>query len=237
MAVKKRKTGANKPEIQEKLVQDSGNEIPAKKEENKQAYSGKLRKNKNPTIVYILASIILILVIVVAFFVIKDLKKECKEVQVPFLAEEDYVESVPYSEQECALKSFVYSASNFSFSSSECLQQTETYCLNRKVTCSIVLTNFEEERGTLAVDFTFYPKGSNISYGKSSSSQFIYPKTSSIILGTYNIQVSEPFNATHECAYNITYEPKKQTCQAVTKYKDVNRTKTITEYRTEQICS
>ena len=38
------------------------------------------------------------------------------------------------------------------------------------------------------------------------------------------------------CNYEISNIPTKQVCKDVLKYKDVTRTRTVTKYKTEEVC-
>ena len=135
----------------------------------------KSEKSKNTT--FIVGGVV---VIVIALFVYSwsqgitesstELQKpNCRDVQVPYESQEEYVkteyytETVPYTDQECEYKDLVHSITDFTFVSSVCNKQEEvchksypvigcvdktTYCVDRTITCSVKLDNYDDERGS-----------------------------------------------------------------------------------------
>ncbi|MFQ6121031.1 MAG: hypothetical protein ACE5KE_14245 [Methanosarcinales archaeon] len=174
--------------------------------------------------------------------------QNCREVQVPYEDIEYYTETVPYTDQECETKTLVYSITDFKVTGScvdydeRCKKyilgicvEKEEFCVERKTTCSLNLNNLDDERGTWVIRFTLYGDGSVME--KESVSKFLYPQTSGNVQKTFTLIGEEKCNKNqYSCSYGATNEPTKQICRDVIKYKEVQKSRTVTRYRTETRC-
>ena len=180
---------------------------------------------------------------------IEELSKEtCKDVQVPYDAEEEYTEQEPYLKQEqyyerepyvveeCESINVVYSKiSNF------CTGYVDNmFFEDEPAKHSITINNKDSEKaGWFYVDMGFYIDGQIV---KESQQEYIYPDSSATF---YVEQMSAEVGS---CYSETIRVPTKRICEDVTKYQDVpktrevtdyktvTKTRTITKYRTETVC-
>ncbi|MFA5797345.1 MAG: hypothetical protein WC916_04895 [Candidatus Woesearchaeota archaeon] len=188
---------------------------------------------------------------------------QCRDVQTSYESQEEYAkteyytETVPYTDQECEQKTLVYSVTNFIVESSVCNTQEEVchksypvigctdktvYCVDRDVICTLSLNNLDTERGSWTYTFSFFKLETNRVLTTATVSDWLYPQTSRTIRATGKITSKDEINTRYSCSYAATYEPTKQICRDVIKYKDVQKERQVTAYRpvtkykTEQKC-
>lgn len=173
---------------------------------------------------------------------------------------EYYTETVPYSEEKCEDKEYSYNFGAINTYFNGCTQEEErctnyvlgictdkiTYCVEKKIGCKITINNVDNEKGYWSFDFNVYSSG-----GLSSRSFIglvetnmrgatIYSQSSQEfqILSTFTGEMNAGNN--YYCKVENLNAPKKQVCETITKYKDVQREKIIavpvTEYKIEKVC-
>lgn len=175
----------------------------------------------------------------------------CKDVEIPYDYNEEYLETVPYTDTECESKLLVYNRGDFDLVSSVCNQKIEecqsyflgictnkiTYCTDRTITCSLGINNLDDEKGVWKVDFNFFKYGSDEIEATASQSRMLDPYSSGDAIGQGEITSKELYNSSYSCSYVISKEPTKQVCRDVTKYKEVTKTRVVTRYKNETICN
>ncbi len=155
---------------------------------------------------------------------LEDLAKvTCKEVQVPYDAQESYTEQEPYSSEECESVSLAYN-------------QMSNYCNNYKdnffadnepAKYSVTINNLDSEKGGLFIaDIGFTISGQTVT---ESQQKYIYPDSSE----TFYVERMANIDG---CYFIMTSVPEKQTCKTVTKYQTVTKYRTVTKYKTETVC-
>jgi len=180
--------------------------------------------------------------------------KNCRNVQMPYQETETYTETVQYTDKECEQKNLAYNIQNTKFDYETCNQEEEvcinyilgicsskkTFCVSKTIVCSLDLSNLDnEEGGYWTVEHTFiFSDGSK---KQTSKNVYLYPSTSEniqnkLILRSEGEEGEANKDAT-SCNYALTSIPSKNVCRDVLKYKEEPRTKTITKYRTEEICN
>jgi len=192
--------------------------------------------------------------------------KRCKEVQVPYESQEEYMkteyyyETVPYTDQECENKDIAYSINNFAYDYNRCNQDREvcndyflgicvdstTFCIDKSVSCNLDLRNLDNEKGgNWVIRFNFYKSGTNNVNKYADVSEYLYAQSTENIVGTVRITSDGEegdANKQYSCNYNVNSIPTKQVCRDVIKYKDVQRSrqvtayKPVTKYKTETKC-
>ncbi|MEE9174973.1 MAG: hypothetical protein V3U19_02240 [Thermodesulfobacteriota bacterium] len=191
-------------------------------------------------------------------------KTPCREVEVPYETEDEYLkteyysETVPYTETECSDTELVYRSTieNIgrnvvcSDSHEECVKKTlgvctstETVCDKYTETASFSITNLDTKAGTWGIKWWKACR---------SDQQFCTGPKTEIGSATVYLDPTE----TKPTSKSITYDakaqeylfsgfksiPTKQVCKDVTKYKEVQKErqvtafKTVTKYRTETVC-
>ncbi len=191
---------------------------------------------------------------------------KCRNVQVPYESQEEYMkteyytESVPYTDTECENKNIAYSINNFRLVANNCNKEQDvcnkyflgicsdktTFCVDRTISCSLELRNLDsEERGVWTVHFNFYEVGTSKSIDSDDSSNLVYAQTTNTIMGVARIissGVEGNANKQLSCSYTVSNIPTKQVCKDVIKYREVQRERQVTAYRpvtkykTEQKC-
>jgi len=179
---------------------------------------------------------------------IEELSKEtCKDIQVPYDAEEEYTEQEPYLRTETYYESEPY-AEEMCEAVNLAYNKVNNYCLDMKdnlifadepAKYSVTINNLDPENGGwFVVDIGFIIAGQVV---KEEQSQYIYPSSSK----TFYV---EQMATRDSCYFVVTELPTKQICETVTKYKDVlktrevtdyrevTKTRTVTKYRTETVC-
>ncbi len=149
-------------------------------------------------------------------------KVTCKEVQVPYDAQEAYTEQEPYTEEVCDNLNLIYKKDTGS-----CMQYDDNFFSEdepAKYDCTI--TNLDNQAGTFFMEIGFYMDGQKI---VETQNKYIYPQSS----GTF---YTEKMAYIDSCYCSVTSIPTKQECEMVTKYKTVTKYRTVTKYKTETIC-
>lgn len=158
-------------------------------------------------------------------------QQNCQQVQVPYNDIEYYIVSEPYTDQVCQYQNLIYSVENW-FINSVCSKRNWLgFCIEETWTCSFDINNHDTEGGAWKMGMTFFVDGSKIE--KDPQTLYVYPQSSTHFSWD---QVAGPTqNVT--CGYSTLSVPQKQVCQYITKYRDVQQSRTVTKYRTETQCS
>lgn len=147
----------------------------------------------------------------------------CRDAQVPYDYQEEYTETVPYTDQECESRELVYKKDTGS-----CIQRDDNFFADdvpAKYSCTI--TNLDTEAGTFSMKIGFNVNGEQLF---ETQQKYIYPQSSESFSVSRDASISS-------CFCSETSIPTKQVCRDVIKYKDVAKYRTITKYKTEQQCS
>jgi hypothetical protein len=148
-------------------------------------------------------------------------QQNCKDVQVPYNDIEYYTESEPYTDQECQTKNLVYKVE---------YKQCSPYLLFVPAKSIITVTNLDNENGGTFTFWVGFKLKDGNQIGKETS-QYIYPASSADFSYESN-------NADIDtCNYNSISIPTKQVCQYVTKFREVQKSRTVVKYKTETQCS
>ncbi|MCH7568374.1 MAG: hypothetical protein IIA87_03045 [Nanoarchaeota archaeon] len=120
------------------------------------------------------------------------------------------------SSSKCEILKISYSASNFN-AESVCNQYENGICIDKTVTCSITITNLDDEIGGIfKLAFRFFERENeeNIIHSTFSES-FLEPGSQQTFEGTFNVQSQgENGNANKDltCFYRILSIPQKEIC-------------------------
>lgn len=148
--------------------------------------------------------------------------KNCHDVSVPYQEIESYTETIPYTDQECEAKPLVYKIEG-----GLCNNKNNGFLgfgrSNAQYSCTI--TNLDDVGGVFYVNIGFNVQGQPLSEDQS---RFLYPQSSQ----TFSIER----DADVQNCFCKEQAPTKQVCRDVIKYKDVQKTRTITKYKTESQC-
>jgi len=161
--------------------------------------------------------------------------QESYTVQEPYLRTEEYSESEPYIVEECEDIELSYNHQEGS-----CIQYKDNFFSDDEpATYSRTINNLDSEAGgTFFVNIGFRIGGVVV---KEEQNAYIYPQSSHTF---YAEQMAEINN----CYFTVDIVPTKQVCEDVTKYKNVLKTRqvtdykavtkerTVTKYRTETVC-
>lgn len=183
---------------------------------------------------------------------------ECEKEKVPYEEEEEYIETVPYKDTVCEKEELPYSITNDRWDYSRCTDENtvcyekeknfwgneecvdeETFCAEKQLSYSIDLKNLDQEKkGYFGVEIVFYKDGEE--YDTVPVNKYLYPQTTETFTGRITVTGESPSgdaNQRFSANYRVIDVPTKDICEEVTKYKDVKRTKTVTKYRTEEVCN
>ncbi len=149
-------------------------------------------------------------------------KKNCRQEQVPYEEQETYYETVPYTDQECEDKQLIYKKDNGACTDWE----DNWFSENTPAKYSCMITNLDSEGGNFALEIGFNVGSEQL---KETQSKYIYPQSSE----TFYVQRD---SAIDSCFCKEASIPTKQVCRDVIKYKDIARTRTVTKYKTEEVC-
>ncbi|MBA7676589.1 hypothetical protein ES703_84833 [subsurface metagenome] len=149
-------------------------------------------------------------------------KVECKDVQIPYDAQEAYTEQEPYSKEVCENINLLYKLDKGS-----CIQYKDNLIFEdepAKYSCTI--TNLGDSAGTFSVKIGFTVGGQKL---LNSQNKYIYPSSSHTFY-------AEEMAKIENCWCYEENIPTKQECETITEYKTVTKYRTITKYRTETVC-
>ena len=187
----------------------------------------------------------------------------CRNVEVPYEAQEEYMkteyytETVPYTGKECETKQLVYNVKDFVIDYQRCdrtedrclkyflgiCSQKETYCVLKSISCSLDINNLDSENGYWNFNFEFKETISRTIAETNSRASPIYPQSSQHFQASASFEGREKAEKDYTCSYSFTNIPTKQVCRDVIKYKDIQKErqvtayKPVTKYRTEQKCN
>ena len=149
--------------------------------------------------------------------------RNCREVQVPYEAQEEYSEQEPYIDTSCEYKDYVYAIENQKVSKEGGMLKLEYDFVNRdnekfffKGGATWIINNevvyFKDYDPETCCNYEVYP-GSRVTVTK------YFENPSAQQTGRYNVVV-----------------PQKQVCEEVTRYRTTTKYRTVTKYRTETQC-
>lgn len=163
--------------------------------------------------------------------------QECKDVQVPYNAQETYYEKEPYTTQECNNR--YLQASQVSFYVNYGKDTTCTKhdfwgrCIEMNVYCVLTVRNIDTKAGTWTYDMIVKNTDLMNEQDLGTQSAYLSPTVDRTITWAYNTnRVDDHFT----CYYTITSTPQVTECKDVIKYRDVAKTRTVTKYNTERQC-
>lgn len=179
-------------------------------------------------------------------------RQTCRDVQVPYSETEYYTESVPYTDQECETKNLVFNLQKGNDCNDRCTKTVEVclkyflgICSSKETRCvagqadySITVTNLDDEGGVWSYSGIFNTDSGRLDGG--TVRQYIYPRGSETFRFQYKWSGNEanPVNPDlNSCSYSTEEIPQKEICRDVIKYKDVQKSRQVTKYRTEEQCS
>lgn len=149
-------------------------------------------------------------------------KVTCKEIQVPYDAQESYTEQEPYSDEVCENVNLIYKKEN-----GNCVQYSDKFFADDKpASYSCTITNLDTHGGVFSVEMGFVIDGQNL---VETQNKYIYPQS-------YEIFYAQKMAYVDNCICYITSIPTKQECETITRYRPVTMYRTVTKYRTETIC-
>lgn len=156
-------------------------------------------------------------------------QKICKEVQIPYEAQEKYTDKEPYETVECHKEEFDHAIFISSCSDSSLLGIVPAIAK-----CKI--RNNENEVGLFMIKAGFAcNKGcTNGCYSYASKLLTVYAYGTETFTQTdSNIHIAQD---ECKCVCEVTDAPTKQICENVVKYRDVTKYRTVIKYRTEEKC-
>lgn len=148
---------------------------------------------------------------------------QCKDVKVPYEAMEYYTEREPYQaieEYDVDLKYSVIEAYH---------RGSISQITNYRVKGIVSVKNVDSETGLFTVKMTFTTL--NRDKKTLSSSKYIMPGETVEFNQYYDINLGEDVNF----VYQVIPDQKTLT-RIVTKYRDVEKTRTVTKYKIEEVC-
>lgn len=181
---------------------------------------------------------------------ISNIFKNCRDVEVPYEETETYYETVPYTDEECETKELAYNIEDINVYLNACTQEeercleyflgfcieVEEYCVEKKVGCSVTINNVDNEKGYWSFDFNILEWGTENIADSQKRSSTILAQDSQLFQTSATFTGEENAEKDYYCRVKNLKPATKQICEGVTKYKDVLRTKTVTKYRTEEVC-
>ncbi len=168
---------------------------------------------------------------------------ECREVQIAYEFNETYTESEPYTSKECEtvnLKSKVIQGVNMETVCIEqnCIEESfwtrdckEWECVKDKNIYTFILKNMDDEGGRWAFRMTFQGMSGEVDGGI--RRHYIEPEDEQTFMWEYvkNIPTEEVYTD-----FDVEEIPTKQVCENVIRYRDVEKTRPVTKFRTEEVC-
>jgi hypothetical protein len=187
----------------------------------------------------------------------------CRDTQVPYDYLEEYTDTVPYTKQVCETKDLIYRSTASGnqdglqrdvkcidshqeckeshktwLTGKEVCDRYETVCDTYRETTSFSITNLDTEKGQWGFEWQSHCR----------TNQPLCTSTTSEVqrVGWLYLDPTETKSDTHSIEYDakgqkvlyiqFTHIPTKQVCRDVIDYKEVTKTRTVTRYRTEQVC-
>lgn len=142
--------------------------------------------------------------------------KEDYQVQVPYNDLEYYTEKEPFVDTKYKIIDFVYKADYTS-----CVGRVP---LVNEAKVTVTVNNFDTQGGTFKLWVgLILPDGNKIGQ---EVSKYIYPSQSADFTYSSNSEISQ-------CTYNIVTIPTKNLSETFTNYRDVQKSRTVINYRTE----
>ena len=153
----------------------------------------------------------------------QETQKSCSDVQVPYDYLETYTDTEPYTTQDCQNINLVYRKDT-----GKCIGKYNGILGigGNPASFDCTISNLDSQGATFSLDIGFNVQGQPL---HESQSKFIYPQQSA----TFSITRD---SATDSCFCNEINIPTKQVCHDVIEYRDVQKQRTVTKYRTEQKC-
>ena len=184
-------------------------------------------------------------------------EQNCKDVQVPYNDTEYYSDKEPYTDQECNPLDWVYKI-DLTTNTAKCIQQEctayaqvcseknfwgncvewkngdcENYkCVKYQKDCGITVTNQEKEQLYLNMNLQKYDFDTKERTTVTNRDIYVSPLDKNEVRWEYTYLPTDSVG----CVYEPKNYPTRQECRDVIKYKDVQKTKIVTRYRTETKC-
>jgi len=154
-------------------------------------------------------------------------QKNCRDVQVPYQDTETYWDTESYTEKECHNENLQYAMLD-----KEC--DSEGFLgMDYRVTCN--LHNLDTEGGQFIMEagVTYWLGPSKKEDEAHNIGGYFYPNERK----SYSYLFTKWHTGIYQCWCKIISVPAKNVCEDVLKYRDVQKTRTVTNYRTEQQCN
>ena len=146
----------------------------------------------------------------------------CKDVQVPYDAQEEYTEQEPYTDDECENINLEYKLERGS-----CLGYKDNLIFDDEPArhdCTV--SNLDSVGGNFIIKIGFSMGEQQLI---NSQGKYIYPQSE-------NTFYAEEMAEIDTCSCSMETIPTKTICETVTKYNTVKKYRTVTKYRTETVC-
>src|SRR3989338_4809288 len=171
-----------------------------------------------------------------------DCHEEAYQEQEEYMKTEYYMESVPYTDQECEAKELIYSITDFSnigdcidfdercldYTLGFCVEKQE-YCVKSRTSSSLNIRNLDTERGTWIIRFSYSLDGQAQQAEEMAVS--LYPQEQRPTGVIWGIEGELNNKKDDRYGYLVINEPTKQVCRDVIKYQEVERERQVTAYR------
>lgn len=166
--------------------------------------------------------------------------RECRTERVPYQAVEEYPETVPYTERICiseehdAEAGYIDDNRERSWSARQNLFDSDgNPIINR--TRRYFIENFEEESGRFRIIVNYYDSNNR------KIDSFVYDRVSvrgdDREEGTISYRVLWENKPGRARSFNLELgKPDLESCEFITRYRTVIRTRVVTSYRNERIC-
>lgn len=146
----------------------------------------------------------------------------CRDVQIPYDAQESYTEQEPYSDEECNNINLVYKLKRGS-----CISYKDNLIFDdepARYDCTV--SNLDSSGGNFIIKIGFTMGSQKLINSKN---KYIYPQSEYTFYAEEMAEIDT-------CSCYMESVPTKQECETITKYKTVIKYRTVTKYKTETVC-
>ncbi|MEK6885614.1 MAG: hypothetical protein AABX17_01455 [Nanoarchaeota archaeon] len=182
----------------------------------------------------------------------------CKDVQVPYEEQEEYTDTVPYTAQDCNYITPLYKTEYIDVSSNCIQQECESYaqvcieknfwgncisygqgscqsykCVKYQQTCGVKITNQERQGTYFNLNLQVYNYDSQQRTSVRIENLWVSALDSNQASWSFTYLPTDRMG----CVYDFVDSPQIQECKDTIKYRDMTKTRTITKYRTENVCN
>ncbi len=168
--------------------------------------------------------------------------KSCVDVEVPHQIQQTYMDKVPYTDKDCEHRRYDAKAGYISEDGSWKGEWTILYGLfntgDEPVTeerLKYYIINYEERLGDFIIRVNYYDSKGNFIESYNYIIKKVGPKETEYDYIYYELLWKhKPENAE---SFNVALvSPDLETCQSITKYRKITKTRTVIVYTTEQRC-